>query len=153
MYPRDSASSVVTLEGCGRTGGVLPQLVSPDDDNAAADGLRHEIERLQNAVEHLERSNCELQEALKLGPDPDYTSAVEENIAVISKYRTNIVNMQLVFSRTSQTASGHPASAPDSMASTFQPSLQSQTMKAGSERQQDVTGGPEIGLEDFNSKT
>jgi hypothetical protein len=40
------------------------------------EAIELEIDRLQTAVSHLERSNIELEEELRKGPDPTYSEAI-----------------------------------------------------------------------------
>jgi hypothetical protein len=51
--------------------------------------LEIERDRLRNSVEHLERSNAELKEAIQSEGDADgeYRRAIDENIVIIAKYR------------------------------------------------------------------
>jgi len=53
-----------------------------------------EIERLENSIKHLTRSNIELQEALQDEYDEEFAKAIEENKAVILKYQNNIIEMR-----------------------------------------------------------
>lgn len=56
-----------------------------------AEGLEIERDRLQNAVLHLQRSNQELEDALKRdGPDADLRDAIGENIVIIARYKGQI---------------------------------------------------------------
>lgn len=53
--------------------------------------LEVEVDRLANAVAHLQRSNAELKAALQEGgPDPEYKLAIEENIVTIAKHRARM---------------------------------------------------------------
>ena len=53
------------------------QLLSKQTDQSL-EILEAERDRLQNSCTHLQRSNCELQEAIRdAGPDQDFQQAIE----------------------------------------------------------------------------
>ena len=60
--------------------------------DAFIDELQGEKLRLENAVEHLQRSIVELQQVIAEDGDPDreFKLAIEENIVVIAKYKARI---------------------------------------------------------------
>mmetsp|Transcript_13750 Transcript_13750/g.38924 ORF Transcript_13750/g.38924 Transcript_13750/m.38924 type:complete len:121 (+) Transcript_13750:433-795(+) len=63
--------------------------------SSETDVLQEEIGRLQNAVDHLVRSNKELKDLIQeTGPDRDYKEAIEENIVTIAKYRSAIQKLE-----------------------------------------------------------
>lgn len=54
--------------------------------------LRHQLKQLETSLAHLERSNAELEEALKESPgDRDFRDAIDENKVVIAKRKAQIV--------------------------------------------------------------
>jgi hypothetical protein len=72
---------------------------TPGPGSAAMAGnesvVEAELERLRNAVVHLQRSNAELKEAYRLEEqDPEYRVALEENIVVIARYRAKIAALE-----------------------------------------------------------
>ncbi|KAG2453324.1 hypothetical protein HYH02_001548 [Chlamydomonas schloesseri] len=56
--------------------------------------LRIEIDELQNAIQHLERSNRELKELLTSDPDPEYRQAIGENIVTVAKKRARVAALE-----------------------------------------------------------
>jgi len=59
--------------------------------------LTEEIARLQNSLQHLKRTQEQLEEATASDPDPEFTKAIEENSLVIGSQeeRINILKMAL----------------------------------------------------------
>lgn len=58
--------------------------------------LEHECKHLENAIEHLQRSNKELKEAIidQGDGDREYKTAIEENIVVIAKYKSKVQSLK-----------------------------------------------------------
>ena len=72
----------------------LNQLPEESSPAPCAEVLREELERLQNSVHQLERSNKELEEEMKLhGRDRDYSEAVGENIVLLAKQKARIASL------------------------------------------------------------
>ncbi|KAK3271631.1 hypothetical protein CYMTET_20035 [Cymbomonas tetramitiformis] len=57
--------------------------------------LQAEKDRLENALLHLRRSNTELKEALKEGPDSDFEEAIRENEAVMCDMSKKIEDLRI----------------------------------------------------------
>ena len=60
----------------------------------AASLLEIERDRLLCSVQHLERSVKELKEALKEDPDPEYKTAISENLVAIAKQRARVACLE-----------------------------------------------------------
>ena len=60
-----------------------------------ASALKDEIDRLENSVRHLERSNRELKEELEAnGRDVDYQVAIGDNIVLLAKQKARIASLK-----------------------------------------------------------
>lgn len=55
--------------------------------------------RLENALQHLIRSNAEIREALSLDDDPVYIEALQENEVVIQSMREKLTLIEAALSR------------------------------------------------------
>lgn len=70
------------------------QSMNPGNAALAASLLEIERDRLLCSLQHLERSVKELKQALIEHPDPEYKTAISENLVVIAKQRARVQSLE-----------------------------------------------------------